>query len=792
MTPEEGYREAEKRIEEARSSGAETLDISDLNLTHIPDYLAQLSQLKELSFHGNKLSTLPEWLGQLSQLHKLYLGTNQLTDLPESLGNLSQLHVLYLFDNQLTELPELLGQLSQIRILNLEKNKLTTIPESLGQLSKLRKLFISNNRLTIIPESIGQLSQLQRLDIFRNQLEALPESLGKLSQLQRLDISYNQLRTLPDSLGQLSQLKEFILLENQITALPVSMGQLSKLNHLAANNNPLTNPPLEIVSKGIEAIREYFKAAKTHSRQLNEVKVLLVGDGESGKTSLIKQLLEQKFDPNESQTHGININRYTMKNGKREILVNFWDFGGQEIMHSTHQFFLSKRSLYILVIDIRRDHQVPDYWLEYIESFGGNSPIMVVLNKIDENPGNDIDRRSLKIKYKEIVGFHRVSCKTREGINEFIESLCNALSNVDISSTIWPEKWFFVKQQMEEMENPYISYTEFQGICIQADIKDYGQQKVLLEFLHDLGIVLYFPDFRLSYTQVIKPEWVTNGVYRIINSKELADAKGILELRMLAIIFENPEESKYHYTPEKYIYLLDLMLKFELCYEIDANRVLIPELLDVQEPNIPDDFNNSQKYVFDYGFLPKSILPRFMVRMHTDIDPVLCWRTGAVLRDTAGAKAVVRADYHERKIFIDVVGQGVREYLTVIRFTMQNINSSFSKLGYYERIPLPDNPKLNVEYDHLLNLERMGIKEFLPEGADRLYSIKELLGCIYVESKTIDDVMNLFERIADKMDTEKSFPEKANKIIRLKPNIHGIGIDINEIVEMFLEKRKTS
>jgi GTPase SAR1 family protein len=85
-----------------------------------------------------------------------------------------------------------------------------------------------------------------------------------------------------------------------------------------------------------------------------------------------------------------------------DILVHFWDFGGQEIMHATHQFFLSKRSLYILVLDGRRDEKT-EYWLKHIESFGGDSPILVVLNKIDENPSFEVNRRFLQVRHVNVM-----------------------------------------------------------------------------------------------------------------------------------------------------------------------------------------------------------------------------------------------------------------------------------------------------------------------------------------------------------------------------------------------------
>jgi GTPase SAR1 family protein len=104
------------------------------------------------------------------------------------------------------------------------------------------------------------------------------------------------------------------------------------------------------------------------------VKVLLVGDGAAGKTSLAKALLGQPIDFEESQTHGININTMDINVNNTIIKVRLWDFGGQEIMHATHRFFLSKRSLYILVLDGRKDEKT-EYWLNHIESFGGDSAL---------------------------------------------------------------------------------------------------------------------------------------------------------------------------------------------------------------------------------------------------------------------------------------------------------------------------------------------------------------------------------------------------------------------------------
>ncbi|MBE9595057.1 MAG: 50S ribosome-binding GTPase, partial [Proteobacteria bacterium] len=133
------------------------------------------------------------------------------------------------------------------------------------------------------------------------------------------------------------------LSENQLKRLPAEIVELKNLTLLDLSGNPLESPPLDIANKGIEAIRSYFKSLEAERRALNEVKVLLVGDGGAGKTSLVKQLLGEEFDKHEPKTHGINLRDWNAE----DIQVHFWDFGGQEIMHATHQFFLSKRSLYI-------------------------------------------------------------------------------------------------------------------------------------------------------------------------------------------------------------------------------------------------------------------------------------------------------------------------------------------------------------------------------------------------------------------------------------------------------------
>ena len=107
-----------------------------------------------------------------------------------------------------------------------------------------------------------------------------------------------------------------------------------------------------------DAILDYYfrihppeRKAKPAGKVLRELKVIFVGRGGVGKTSLIEVLKGGEFVEGRKKTEGIAITRWplTLPDGAATALV--WDFGGQEIMHGTHQFFLTHRSLYIVVLD---------------------------------------------------------------------------------------------------------------------------------------------------------------------------------------------------------------------------------------------------------------------------------------------------------------------------------------------------------------------------------------------------------------------------------------------------------
>jgi hypothetical protein len=582
--------------------------------------------------------------------------------------------------------------------------------------------------------------------------------------------------------AKVSGATELDLSNKGITALPSEICQLPNLKQLRLDGNPLTCPPREIAEQGIEAIREYFTIMQQAEQPLNEVKVLLVGDGAAGKTSLIKQLLGEAFDQHEETTHGISIRGWEVEANKQKIRVNLWDFGGQEIMHATHQFFLSKRSLYVLVLDGRKEERM-ESWLRHIESFGGSSPVLVVLNKEDTNPSFDVNRPFLLQKYPGIRQFFRTSCATGQGIDRFREVLLKELTHVEMIGIRWPKSWFAVKQRIEQMGRPYISREEYSELCADAGLAGEDNRSTLVDFLHDLGVAVHFKDYILNATYVLDPVWVTNAVYKLINAEQTADSKGRLRLDSLDEILSQGRAEPYSYPAHTHAYLIELMRKFQLCWRIDEETILIPQLLPVPEPPFTFDYSGALGFVLHYhSFLPPSVMPRFMVRVYRDIKPDLCWRTGAVLRDQdSGSEAVVKADTEARRIYLWVNGPRRKEYLSFLWFSLREINSSFEKLAVSERIPMPDAPHQTADYETLQNCLKEGVERYLPDGAKKSYSVKELLGL--VEPSKEDEQLALLRMIKAQIDEKESGSEVSNSLFELKPSVFGLAVNLNRLFE---------
>jgi internalin A len=668
-----------------------TLNLNGNQFKVFPEVFFQFEKLTSVRFSGNQLSKIPESIENLKVLTILDLRDNQLNTLPESFGNLTKITSLDLRNNQITDLPDSLGNLTQIISLDLRNNQITSLPESIGQLSSLTFLDIRNNQIKALPDSISQLRKLVNLNIGNNRIKSLPETFCQLSNIVSLDLSSNQINTLPEAIGQLENLTSLQVNFNQLNALPVTIGQLENLTSLIISNNPLSRIPPEIVQKGGLAVRDYYRQQLEESLDyIYEAKLLIIGEGGAGKTSLANKLIDSEYklkleggENPEKSTEGIDVIPFNFRHiSGKSFRINIWDFGGQEIYHATHQFFLTKRSLYLLVADTRQDNTDFNYWLEVIELLSEASPTIIVKNEKQDRPCQ-INENQLRGRFTNLEKILPTNLFDNRGFPEILTAVQHHISQLPHVGTPLPKTWVRVREALEANTRNYITQTEFLNLCDNHGFKRREDKMQLSGYLHDLGVCLHFQDDPVLKNWVIlKPEWGTTAVYKVLDTPKVQKSLGYFTHEDLAKIWAD----------EQYIdmrdELLQLMMRFKLCYEIPhrPHTYIAPQLLSPNQPEYAWDDTDNLILRYHYDFMPKGMLTHFTVEMHRLIDSDLVWKEGVILADNS-SRATVIETYSKNEIRIRVSGFPKKDLLTRIRHEFDKIHDSYEKLRYQELIP---------------------------------------------------------------------------------------------------------
>jgi len=747
----QAYTEALNRIEACRKQRETALNLSEIGLTTIPPEISRLTALRALYLSNNQLTTLPPEIGHLAALEALWLTTNQLTTLPAEIGRLTALTTLNLGANQLTTLPPEIGRLTAIKELTLYKNKLTSLPPELGRLTALTTLYLGSNQLTTLPPAISRLNALTELDLSGNNLMALPQEIGgltsltklnlaanrittippeiaRLAALRKLDLNGNRLTLLPPEIGRLTALTVLCLDVNELTSLPVEITQLKTLKRLDLHDNPGLGIPMELLGPGWmgvergkakpkpprEILDAYFRILGEAGEALGESKLIVVGRGGAGKTSLLKRLNKKPYDPNEPETHSIQIQNMTFAGQRGQVKARVWDFGGQVVLHSMHEFFLTARSLYMLVLGEREDMLERDaaYWLQLIRSYAGpDVPVVVALNK-SAGRQRTFDRETLERNYGPILGWVVTECSepdlAKGGITALREALAAALDS-DHMETVrrkFPKKWRPILTALESMKQSYLDYKDYVKECDKLGEKDPKEQAALAGDLHDLGVALnYARDQRLRDTTILRPDWLANGIYAVLRANDLDDKlpgefnrplalDGVINAEVLERIHKKAEAwgmlKASDYPLDKREFLLRLMDQFHISYPLDdeGKEQLVPSLLSLNPPSGTDEPEGTERVRLRYEFhvVPSPLLPWFIARTFASIPNRLHWRRGAML-EFADAKAKVWATQDERYVFVTVAGpeHDRNRLLAMIRGMLHKIFGDYKALNPVEQ-----------------------------------------------------------------------------------------------------------
>ncbi|MEH2303584.1 MAG: leucine-rich repeat domain-containing protein [Nostoc sp.] len=643
----------------------QTLNLSYNQLTQLPEAIASLTQLQNLDLSHNELTQLPEAIASLTQLQNLDLSNNELTQVPEAIASLTQLQNLNLKSNQLIQLPEAIASLIQLQHLNLFGNKLTELPEAITSLTQLQNLDLSYNQLTQLPEAIASLKQLQNLDLSYNQLTQLPEAITSLTQLQQLDLSYNKLTQLPEStknltkltvlslsgnefvsfpnvITSLQKLRELYVVDNKIeqlpnefgnltqliklclggkqissntfykdvdhgnnlTSLPHSFTQLAQLVELNLDENPL-NPELAAAyEQGLDAVMPYLRAKVEAQIVLNEAKLILIGEGEVGKSCLLGALRKDEWVDGRPTTHGIEIKPVivTDPDSGIEITLNGWDFGGQRVYRPTHQLFFSAPAVYLVIWKPREGPQqgFVKEWITLIKNREPEAKVLVVATH--GGPGQrqpDIDRQEILDQFGKdtVIDFFHVDSKPNKDtthcteLAELKEAIARVAASLPEMGRSVPAKWQQVREILQASDKAYLPYDDVIAISAEQGI-DEKQAELFLRISHTLGhFIHYHYDPTLRDIVILKPDWLAKAISFVLDDGMTRKRNGLVEFEHLSQLWSHPPFAGEEGYPSKlHPIFLRLMERFDLSYKVvfdpseTSNTSLIAQLVPDTRP----------------------------------------------------------------------------------------------------------------------------------------------------------------------------------------------------------------
>ncbi len=666
--------------------------ISDVGARAIAEHLTQLTALDVARNHISDVGACAI-AEHLTQLTSLCVSHNKIGDAGARAiaEHLTQLMSLFISHNQFgdTGARAIAEHLTQLALLYVGGNHVSDVGAIAiaENMTKLMFLGLENNQLG--QSSIGVIGQRLRsligLFIASNKEVREIGPLADLPSLKRLDVSQTSV----------SDLRPFA---NRITAgWPVFWDPWSSEDGMMVNDCPLVRPTAEIAQRGPKSVRNYFRELAVQGEDfLYEAKVLILGEGGAGKTSLLRRLYQpdRELPQEDETTRGIDIHRQDfVGNHGRPFRLNVWDFGGQQIYHATHQFFLTKNSLYVLVDDTRKDDKtIHDdgfkFWLEVVETLSDGSPLLIFQNEKGDR-SKTIDQPGIQGRFTNVQAVHRGNlersgCVTslKQSIECFVQQLPHVGERV-------PKKWVAIREDLEQLakQRPFISQDDYFEVYARHLPFDRTKALYLSQYLHDLGVFLHFQkDDRLSKTVILQNGWATDAVFRILDDESIKSHGGLFTVDDCRRLWA---EAKY---ADMHAELRGLMEKFELCYRLaapQADQWLAPRLLSPSKPLELTKWARPDDLVvrFQYTFLPRGLVNRLMVRQHRFVQQLHnCWAHGAFF-DRNGTEVLVEETAKGNEIELRARGPEHKSLLSVLSSELEALNDSFKGLqGRVEKL----------------------------------------------------------------------------------------------------------
>ncbi len=586
------------------------------------------------------------------------------------------------------------------------------------------------NRLTALPDWLMDLQSLTTLYLGDssggNSFQEVPPQVRQLKRLRTFWIGDCNLNRIPDWLAELRALKELNLYKNQLSDLPVSLAALDLSDRLGLDANPL-NPELAAAyEEGLDAVKRYLRAKAEAQVVLNEAKLVLIGEGEVGKSCLLGALRGDPWEEGRPTTHGIEIKpvKVTDPDTGTEITLNGWDFGGQRVYRPTHQLFFSAPAVYLVVWKPREGPQqgFVKEWIKLVKHREPDAKILVVATHggpKERQP--DIDRQEIWDQFgkETVVDFFHVESKppkfnqktkqwtgTGRGIKELRTAIANVAVGLPEMGRTFPENWQKARRALRERKEAYLPLQRVYAICKENEVEE-EDAELLLRICRRVGDLIHFEhDPTLRDIVVLKPDWLATAISFVLDDEHTREkTHGLVRLSRLGRLWNDAKRKKEErYPPKLHRLFLRLMERFDISYQVaepdpaaeDATSLIAQLVPDVRPEAIPQwasvpakgDSQQMQicRIVDTAKNLPataEGLFCQLIVRLHkyslgrAEYEKSVHWQRGLVLEDDTGARAFL--EHLDTNVRITVRSPYPERFLSALTYEVKWLVESFWK-----------------------------------------------------------------------------------------------------------------
>ncbi len=653
------------------------------NLESISPKIKLLRGLKKLIAGGwgvywdlNDLSPLTN----LTSLQRLDVSRTQVNDL-SPLKNLADLQLLYIDNTKVKNLNPLKNfvTLQQLHVHNTKVSDLSP----LKNLVALQRLHVHNTKVSDL-SPLKNLTDLQLLTVSDTKVSDL-SPLKNLTDLQLLYVSDTKV-------SDLSPLKKIIEKGVAVGGNEYGIG-------IKVEDCPLTNPPKEIVEQGNAAILRYWQEQdRVGLKKVNEARLLLVGEGNSGKTTLKDKLKDPNAEmpEHDATTRGIDIERLMCTNRAGEdFTVQVWDFGGQNIQKYAHQFFMSDSVVYAVLSNTREQNQNFQYWLNIIELLGKDSPFFIVQNEKDGHAEalKDISQiqERFPTTFQSVEHVNLKNAATDKRFDALRLKLFEAATQLPHTQKEYLVSFVNVRQQLARLSETEqtIPFKQFKQLCKAEGIEDPELMNDYARTFTLLGIALHFEDdLHLSAQVFLRPKWIIDALFAVLYADIVAQQQGKFTAADAKKIWQAEMYDDMHGV------LLQLMVKFHLCYAIpNSESYIVPQRLPTrskEEAFVPPP--DATHLLYRYKFLPSGLLTQLTCRLHQRIEGAKVWNDAVQFSTKNGEGHVfVRENSADNHLELFGFGRAKTDLINTVVDTIDAIhqNSKFGNLKVEKLVPCP-------------------------------------------------------------------------------------------------------